>query len=572
MPLYSGNKKYGIVKSVNTSNLEEKSIYKNGVYTPSTGYDGFSKVDVSVTYSDSIKSPYADEYGNFVKPNEWDDIESIEINENSQEAYYLYDNTISFSFCSLRCYGTGLTCEYGRVINGQFTSYTSETISSGGYFRRCLTDDFPNDDYIVLKITGTSITRIEPSTFAYNNRTLALAQQRILMRYGNLPNAQIIPCAVYSLVSDNVMNCKALTTLASMYSTCYCLIRHRHTGWDTKDVTTASSFFGSCSLLTDIDRDFSGWFANGKITTMSGMFSGCMSLKGEIDVTNWNSTNTSNISSIFYNCYNLTKIKGIETWYLPKVTMGSNYRPFSGCYSLYQEDGKLDLSNWMLGETSTGTHNLSSIFSSCFKLEEIDISTWKLTNTSTMSSMFSGCYNLKKVSLPEIGGALTTIASAFAECRSLESIDFSKVDVSKVTSMNATFTSCNNLKTAIMPTTTPVGSASANLIGSWINYAFLLTDLDLSWLDASKFTASASQIATMLTGCYSMKNLKPPININKNFSVADCTNLTRESVLLIINNLLNVTTATTLTLGASNCAKLTDDEIAVATGKGWTVA
>jgi hypothetical protein len=39
----------------------------------------------------------------------------------------------------------------------------------------------------------------------------------------------------------------------------------------------------------------------------------------------------------------------------------------------------------------------------------------------------------------------------------------------------------------------------------------------------------------------------------------------------IINNLMTVTSTKTLTLGATNLAKLTADEVAIATNKGWTV-
>lgn len=66
--------------------------------------------------------------------------------------------------------------------------------------------------------------------------------------------------------------------------------------------------------------------------------------------------------------------------------------------------------------------------------------------------------------------------------------------------------------------------------------------------------------------------------IGKNgFNVSPCSKLTHESLMSIINCLVDKTTDTsgttwTVTLGSTNLAKLTDSEKAIATQKGWTLA
>ena len=45
-----------------------------------------------------------------------------------------------------------------------------------------------------------------------------------------------------------------------------------------------------------------------------------------------------------------------------------------------------------------------------------------------------------------------------------------------------------------------------------------------------------------------------------------------DSLMSIINNLATVTTTQTLTLGSTNLAKLSSEEKAIATNKGWTLA
>ena len=63
---------------------------------------------------------------------------------------------------------------------------------------------------------------------------------------------------------------------------------------------------------------------------------------------------------------------------------------------------------------------------------------------------------------------------------------------------------------------------------------------------------------------------------NPNFKVSldlsPCTNLTHDSIMVVINGLQTVTETQTLTLGSTNLAKLTDEEKQIATDKGWTLA
>ena len=59
------------------------------------------------------------------------------------------------------------------------------------------------------------------------------------------------------------------------------------------------------------------------------------------------------------------------------------------------------------------------------------------------------------------------------------------------------------------------------------------------------------------------------------FDVSKCTLLTHDSLMSIINCLKDISgtgTTKTCTLGATNLAKLTDEEKAIATQRGWTLA
>lgn len=56
------------------------------------------------------------------------------------------------------------------------------------------------------------------------------------------------------------------------------------------------------------------------------------------------------------------------------------------------------------------------------------------------------------------------------------------------------------------------------------------------------------------------------------FDISSSTKFTQEALVEILNNLATVTTTQTLTMGATNLAKLTDSDKAIATDKGWTLA
>jgi surface protein len=98
-------------------------------------------------------------------------------------------------------------------------------------------------------------------------------------------------------------------------------------------------------------------------------------------------------------------------------------------------------------------------------------------------------------------------------------------------------------------------------------YCPLLTDLNLSSFDMSKTT----NVYNMFYSCSKLTNLDAPKNISASISFSSCTKLTHDSLMSIINNLATVTSSKTLTLGATNLAKLSEEEKAIATNKGWTL-
>ncbi len=72
-------------------------------------------------------------------------------------------------------------------------------------------------------------------------------------------------------------------------------------------------------------------------------------------------------------------------------------------------------------------------------------------------------------------------------------------------------------------------------------------------------------------GCTKLKSIQMT-NWSFSFDIHYSTAFEREDLLVILNNLTVVSSTQTLTMGATNLAKLTSDDILIATGKGWALA
>ena len=130
------------------------------------------------------------------------------------------------------------------------------------------------------------------------------------------------------------------------------------------------------------------------------------------------------------------------------------------------------------------------------------------------------------------------MAGAWAYCYNLQSLNLSGWDVSDVTTLSATWA-----------------------------YCYSLQSLDLSGWDVS----SVTNLSAAWQNCHNLVDYLPPV-IAINHSYSDAVELSIASLLRIIDSLPVVTGTRTLTLGQTNKLKLTAEQIAVATQKGWTVA
>ena len=315
-----------------------------------------------------------------------------------------------------------------------------------------------------------------------------------------------------------------------------------------ENITNTQYMFSECKALTELDLSS---FDTSKVTNMSNIFNDCSNLVN-IDLSNFDTSNVTNMGYMFYGCKVLTNI---DTSKFDTSNVTDMQYMFYECRALTE----LDLSNF---DTSNVT-KMNRMFSYCLKLTNIDTSKFDTSNVTDMTYMFSMC------------GA--------------ETLNLNHFDTSKVTSMQSMFTNSSKLKNIIINN---FNTSNVTNMSAMFSTLSKLEYIDLSSFDMSKIT----NIYNMFGNCANIKTIISFKNLGKGYTqksnnysdyilnVSYHKSLTHESLVDVITNGLydlnltyNVANGGTLytqklQLGSTNMAKLTADEIAIATNKGWTVS
>ena len=236
----------------------------------------------------------------------------------------------------------------------------------------------------------------------------------------------------------------------------------------------------------------------------------------------------------------------------------------SGLYSQAKNiiiDVKLDTSN---------VTTMNYMFYECSSLTSI--SQFDTSNVTNMSYMFSTCSKL--TTIPQLDTSnVTNMSCMFEHCSNLTSIP--QLDTSNVTNMYYIFRSCSSLTSIPQLDTSNV----ANMQYMFDGCSVLKT---IPQLDCSKVTNiglfgySGNSSIVNLGGFKNLGMQKSLSNTTGNYFLGASSKLTHESIMNVINNLYDRASAgysvLTLKLHADVLAKLTDEEKAIATNKGWILS
>ena len=182
--------------------------------------------------------------------------------------------------------------------------------------------------------------------------------------------------------------------------------------------------------------------------------------------------------------------------------------------------------------STSSVDDMSSMFTACTITSVPQLDTSRVTN---MYSMFQSCTSIKTVPLFNTS-SVTNMGSMFDRCFSLTSVP--QLDTSKVTNMGSMFYYCEALKTIPL--------------------------LNVSSVD---------NMGTIFSYCNSLTNLGGFTGLKVNLSLSSSSKLTVDSVMNVINYAADMTSSPkTLTLHKDTFNKLSEEQIATASAKGWNIA
>lgn len=209
-------------------------------------------------------------------------------------------------------------------------------------------------------------------------------------------------------------NTKNVTTMIATFSRCAITSLVPLAHWDVKNVTTMgtnfSGTFAGCIYLTDVNS-LANWNTS-NVTDMDSLFMDCTALTDISGIANWNTAKVTNMHYMFHTCESLTNLEALKNWDISHVTnmhcMFEAYKSIAGLSPLKDWDTR-------------SVTDAAGLFASCNSLTSLDgLQNWDTTNTTAMNSMFSSCEGL--VSTSEIENwniaNVTNFSNMFMNCPS----------------------------------------------------------------------------------------------------------------------------------------------------------
>ena len=250
--------------------------------------------------------------------------------------------------------------------------------------------------------------------------------------------------------------------------------------FDTSEVTNMGGMFYGMSNLTTLNVSH---FDTSKVTDMSLMFHGMRDLSA-LNLSSFNTSQVTDMHNMFYGMSNLTTLD-LSNFDTSKVTnMGNMFSSMTNLTSL-------NLSSF---NTSKVT-DMGFMFYGIPNLTSLDLSNFDTSKTTKMSFMFYGMRKLTALNLSSFNTSqVTDMSGMFSSMPSLTSLNLSHFDTSKVTDMHFMFRDTSNLTSLDLSN---FDTSKVTDMNNMFRNMSSITSLDLSHFDTSKVTDMENMFSDM---------------------------------------------------------------------------
>lgn len=155
------------------------------------------------------------------------------------------------------------------------------------------------------------------------------------------------------------------------------------THFNTSRVTSMSGMFSGCVNVETIDLT---GFDTSHVTDMSRMFEGCASLV-DVNMAGLDTSRVTDMGLMFHRCYNLNELD----------LSGLDFSAVTNMSGMFSECGLTDFS--LTGLNARQLKNAGSMFFACIYLKNLDLSNFKATNVEETENMFFMCNKLKQLNM-----------------------------------------------------------------------------------------------------------------------------------------------------------------------------
>ena len=337
---------------------------------------------------------------------------------------------------------------------------------------------------------------------------------------------------------------------------------------------SCNQMFYNCSSLTEIVGMDTWDMSN--CDNISDMFNRCNVLGDNIFLTisEWNVAKTTNYNGTFQNCKAMTNNNFMSSWEMSNCQGLMN--TFQGCTGLIE----LDLSNRFL----TRLGNIRYLCADCTNLQTINLTNFidkdnysgsLTTSFYATENPFNNCSSLQNNPYLQIGIGLASISFEGLTCVP-DILDLSEIDTSNLQSLgvNKTATQIIGIHSNV-PWSMSFRFATGVTVVKDLYYKH--GDLDFYYYNAPAPNTFINFVTKEGSTAYKAENFGTLGSANSinNVLKLSSTNYNVNTFITLFNCLYDYTSEGTsanytLVLG-NNLARLTDEQIAIATNKGWTL-